>query len=392
MLGCWMWMQSVQDHGAETVVQRCLRAGITDIFFLTKGLAGVTAHLGSHAPGCCERDLLRELTDAAHRRGMRVHAWFTSACDEHYKREHPQSGRCHLTRGKDRELISLADEGYLQYMESIVSEVAGQYDIDGLHLDYIRYNHLLYGWAEEDCRRYAAGGADVEKLRRMMEKMFYGENKEENLLFDAYREGDESALALARVRRSDVVHFAQSLIGAARARNSRLPVSAALMPEGAYDDLAFADLHYGQNYEDAARLYDLALPMAYSQAYGKNADWVRQVAEGTMKRGLKTLVGVHAYEGGTTSTLQSDLQAVQASKALGACLFREGAFAMGFASGGKLEICNTLEVPITRLQKGDTWQDVLIEPGEEQEWTLPAASGDIRIFSAEQEKCLLIRG
>lgn len=388
MLGCWMWMQSVRDHGAETVVQRCTRAGITDIFFLTKGLTGFTAHLGSYAPGCCERDLLRELTDAAHRRGVRVHAWFTSACDEHYKEEHPQSGRCHLTRGKDRELISLADEGYLHYMESIVEDVAGRYDIDGLHLDYIRYNHLLYGWAEEDCRRYAAGGADVGKLRRMMEKMFYGENKEENLLFDAYREDDESALALARVRRNDVVHFAQSLIGAARARNSGLLVSAALMPEGAYDDLAFSDLHYGQNYEDAARLYDLALPMAYSQAYGKDAGWVRQVAEGTMKRGLKTLVGVHAYEGGTTVSLQKDLQAVQESGAQGACLFREGAFAMGFSSGGKLAICNTLEVPITRLQRGDAWQNVLIEPGEEWEWMLPAAEGDIRIFSAEQEQCL----
>ena len=57
------------------------------------------------------------------------------------------------------------------------------------------------------------------------------------------------------------------------------------MPEGAYGDTAFADLHYGQSYEDAAALYDFAVPMAYSQAYGQDGRWVRMVAEGTLRRG-----------------------------------------------------------------------------------------------------------
>ena len=390
IFGVWMWPKSVHEYGAETVVSRCVRMGVTDIYFLTKGLSGLASCHSDIVPMDCERDLLGELLEAAHQNGIRVHAWFTSASDEHYKQLHPESGRYHYTKGRDRGLISLTDEGYLAYMADFTRELCRSYPIDGLHLDYIRYNHLIYGWSEEDVARYAAEGADIDHLKKMMDRAFPGEEGPE-CFFEAYRNGDPSVHALARTRRRDVRRFAQLLTGVARAEKPDLILSAALMPEGAYDDVAFADVHYGQNYEDAARLYDLALPMAYSQAYGKNADWVRQVAEGTMKRGLKTLVGVHAYEGGTTSTLQSDLQAVQASKALGACLFREGAFAMGFASGGKLKICNTLGVPITRLQKGDTWQDVLIEPGEEQEWTLPAASGDIRIFSAEQEKCLLIR-
>lgn len=55
-----------------------------------------------------------------------------------------------MIRGKDCGLISLADEGYLQYMENIVRELCRNNGIDGLHLDYIRYNHLLYGWSTED--------------------------------------------------------------------------------------------------------------------------------------------------------------------------------------------------------------------------------------------------
>lgn len=173
------------------------------------------------------------MLDAAHARGIRVHAWFTAACDEHYKALYPDSGRYHFTRGKDKPLISLADEGYLAYMEQITRELCRGYDVDGLHLDYIRYNHLLYGWSEDDLARYAAHGADPEHLRTLMQRMFCQDNPEDTLLFDAYRAGDESVHALARACRQDVVHFASRLTGLARAERSDLILSAALMPEGA---------------------------------------------------------------------------------------------------------------------------------------------------------------
>lgn len=394
ILGVWMWMQSVQQHGAEKVVSHCARAGVTDIFFLTKGLAGTTAFLGSFAPRTCERNLLQEVIDAAHRRGIRVHAWFTSACDESYKQRHPESGRCHLIRGKDRELISLADEGYLAYMERIVHEVCHQYEIDGLHLDYIRYNHLLYGWAEEDLVRYAAEGADTARLRALMQRMFCDEPKEENLLFDEYRAGDESVLAFARTRRKDVVRFAESILNAAKAEKSRLILSAALMPEGAYDDTAFADLHYGQLYEDAARLYDYALPMAYSRAYGKDGQWVKKVALGTMKRGLKTVVGLHAYEGGTGLSLMQDIAALKDTPVHGICLFREGAFAMAYLEGRELCVYNAMDETITGVTAscgGDmVTLDAVIGSGDEKRFLLPFPAEHVQVFAGEKERCVYL--
>ena len=124
MLGVWMWPYSIREKGAEAVMDVCRRAHVTDVFFLAKGLEGTTAFCRPFAPAVCERDLLQELLTAAHARGIRVHAWFTSACDEYYKNKYPESGRCHIWRGKDRELVSLADEGYLKYMEDIVRDVS----------------------------------------------------------------------------------------------------------------------------------------------------------------------------------------------------------------------------------------------------------------------------
>ena len=91
----WMWSRSVRERGAEVVVSQCARSGITDIFYLVKGLLGTSAYPGSYAPYDEERDLLGELLDAAHRKNIRVHAWFTVGGDKNYIRLHPESGRYH---------------------------------------------------------------------------------------------------------------------------------------------------------------------------------------------------------------------------------------------------------------------------------------------------------
>ncbi len=393
IFGVWMWPKSVRDDGAEAVISRCRRMGVTDIYFLTKGLSGTVSCRSDLAPMDCERDLLGELINAAHPAGIRVHAWFTSASDAAYKAKHPESGRYHYVNGRDKGLIAMADEDYIGYMADFTRELCRAYPIDGLHLDYIRYNHLIYGWSEDDLARYAAEGADVSVLRGMMDRAFPGEEGPE-IFFDAYRAGEANVHALARARRKDVRHFATTLTSAARAERSDLILSAALMPEGAYEDIAFSDVHYGQNYEDAAGLYDYALPMAYSQAYGKDAAWVRDVALGTMKRGMKTIVGVHAYEGGTGVTLQQDIAAVQDIPVEGVCLFREGATALAFAEGSKVDLHNPLDSEITRIDavRGDETVQLAcsVLPGEEKSIALPFAPQTLRAHTGDKEVCIYL--
>ena len=391
IFGVWMWPKSVRVDGADAVVSRCKRAGVTDIYFLTKGLSGTASCRSDIVPMDCERDLLGELLEAAHAVSIRVHAWFTSASDIVYKEKHPESGRYHYIKGRDQGLISLADEAYITYMADFTRELCQAYPIDGLHLDYIRYNHLIYGWSEEDKARYAAEGADIAHLTAMMERAFRNEEGPE-LFFEAYRQGDESVHALARARRKDVVHFATTLTRVAREAKPGIILSAALMPEGAYEDIAFSDVHYGQNYEDAAKLYDYALPMAYSQAYGKDGAWVRDVALGTMKRGMKIIVGVHAYEGGTGATLQQDIAALENVPVAGVCLFREGAHVMAFQEDGKVDLFNPLDDAITRIEAINGEQSAEIEVNiphnGEAAVALPFAPQTLRAFAGDKEVCI----
>ena len=369
MTGVWMWPESMKRRKTEAVFDDCRRMGVTDVFFLTKGLAGTTAFPSPH-PMTEGRDLLGEALGAAHKRGIRLHAWFTSASDERYKNENPASGLCHYRDGRNRGIVSVRDGGYIAYMQSLISSTLREYPVDGVHFDYIRYNHLAFGWSEEDRKRYAAAGIDLEHIDGLMRKTFYGDPPDKESIFRAFREGDSHAVRLSEVRRGDVFHFAKALTEAARGGRSDLTVSMALMPEGAYDDRAFSDLHYGQNYADLAGLADLFLPMAYSKAYGKGGDWMEEVAGGTLRYGVPTLVGVQAYEGGCAESLRRDIEAAgRVGGIAGVCLFREGAFAAAYRDPDGLTLTNPTASPLAScVIEGDGVEarfDGPVGPGEE---------------------------
>ena len=147
MLGIWMWADSLLTCGADKAFDDCKQIGVTDVFFLTKGLSGLCAFRTRRAPAMYEgRDLLGEAVKAAHERDIRLHAWFTSAQDKRYCAEHPDCGLYHLAKGRSDTIVSIADESYARFTYDIISDVLAAYPVDGVHLDYVRYNHLLYGW------------------------------------------------------------------------------------------------------------------------------------------------------------------------------------------------------------------------------------------------------
>ena len=102
------------------------------------------------------------------------------------------------------------------------------------------------------------------------------------------RQGDKDVCALADARMKNVCRFADTVLEGARLARPDITISAALMPEGAYDTV-FAHLHYGQDYERLSGKLDLLLPMAYSIAYGMDDAWVRKVTIGALRFGPKVL-------------------------------------------------------------------------------------------------------
>ena len=133
-------LDQLQQAGINTVlIQTRVRA--TTIFpTTTEPWDGcLTGHPGT-SPGY---DPLQMCIDECHRRGMECHAWIVTIPVGKWN-----GTGCKLLRQKYPTLIKkIGDEGYMNpempqtgdYLAKFCAEVTRKYDVDGIHLDYIRY-------------------------------------------------------------------------------------------------------------------------------------------------------------------------------------------------------------------------------------------------------------
>lgn len=147
-------------------------------------------------------DPLQEVLDQAHRRGMQVHAWFVvypaaSGAEavlpsNHVLRLHPDwvtysSQGTRMAKGEAEGLY--LDPGLpevQEYIVSVVRDLVSRYDLDGLHLDYVRYPSRRWGYHPESVRRFIEEtGADPWK---------------DESAWDNWRRGQVTQL-VARIRR-----------------------------------------------------------------------------------------------------------------------------------------------------------------------------------------------
>ena len=102
-------------------------------------------------------DALQYAIDECHRRGMQLHAWVVTIPVGKWN-----ATGCQRLRKKFPKLIKkIGDEGYMNpedgqtgsYLADICEEIVSRYDVDGIHLDYIRYPET---WNQQKGKRTTA--------------------------------------------------------------------------------------------------------------------------------------------------------------------------------------------------------------------------------------------
>lgn len=91
-------------------------------------------------------DALKFAIEECHKRGMELHAWVVTIPVGKWN----QKGCLDLRRKYPRMVKKIGDEGFLNpeyagtatYLAKICQEIVNNYDVDGIHLDYIRYPEL----------------------------------------------------------------------------------------------------------------------------------------------------------------------------------------------------------------------------------------------------------
>ncbi len=122
----------------------------------------------SGTPGKAPRyDALQLAIDECHKRGMQLHAWVVTIPIGKWN----QLG-CMQLRKKHPKLVKrIGEEGYLNpenpetanYLAQCCHEIVKNYDVDGIHLDYIRYPET---WPKADRRGRNSRNASTPSQRR----------------------------------------------------------------------------------------------------------------------------------------------------------------------------------------------------------------------------------
>ncbi len=169
---------------------------------------------------------------------------------------------------------------YKNTLISFISNVTSNYNINGIHLDYVRYSGL-----GNNAAYLNSGGTEA------------------------------------------ITSFVANVTSTVKGINAKMAVSAALMPEGPENAK-----YYGQNYTQLSQYLDFLVPMIYKGNYKQGTDWIGQKVKYIVdnSNGKPVVAGLQTYESDTNTTpipaaeLQNDIDAALSNGSSGYALFRYG--------------------------------------------------------------------
>uniref|UniRef100_UPI004027C62C glycoside hydrolase family 10 protein n=1 Tax=Alloprevotella sp. TaxID=1872471 RepID=UPI004027C62C len=171
-----------QQQALRQILDRLQQAGINTVIFQTRIRATVAypsniepwdgAFSGTPGRGPGYDPLAFALREC-HKRGMELHAWVVAfpICNatlarrlgaEALPKKHPEL--CH--RCGDAWFMDPGVPATAQYVAGICREIVERYDVDGIHLDYIRYPEESVAWKDQATYRKYGNGKRLGDWRR----------------------------------------------------------------------------------------------------------------------------------------------------------------------------------------------------------------------------------
>lgn len=264
----WIDLQEGEVEPA-TLVADLQGAGITDAFLLARGTEGVE-YFSRQAT---DKDLFGTLARMLRAAGLRVHAWIPANYNTRLAAQHPDWSMVSSGGDRSESWISPLHPQARAHLLDTVRSVVERYEVDGVHLDYLRFPSLDYDFSDETVRAFAAvvGVADLD--RRDILRSHY-------VSWTDWR---------GRVI-ADLVKDVRSAVG------DRLLLSAAVIGDVAVSGLSFET--YGQDYSALAESLNLIIPMAYYHEDMQDPRWISNVVLQSRFRigAAKLWVGLEGYQ------------------------------------------------------------------------------------------------
>ncbi len=316
MRGVWVVsVEGVGNWGWDKTARIAKENGLTDLFVRVEwgGRANYRSKVLRERIGPDE-DPVADGIAACHKYGLKYHAWFINLnwrkppqeiIDEYAAKGFWQispEGENRVSEGRDKVYwLNPSEPGVVKLQADMMSEVAANYAVDGVHFDYIRYENYSGSYGERDRQRF-------EKWARI---------KAENWPADVLRgPGDEPDGKLherfCEWRWEQVSTVVRAVSEAVRRANPTCKLSAAVYPSWPYHRKSVGQdwalwLHEGW--------IDFICPMAYDTPgnFERHTDRVRRQREAAEDKPLMVGLGSWLHPGPV-----SVAEAIVADRELGA--------------------------------------------------------------------------
>ncbi len=297
-------VQARSPEGLKQVFDRLAEAGINTVFFETVN-AGYPIYPSQVAPEqnplTRRWDPLASAVTLAHERGMTLHAWvwvFAAGNQRHNRllnlpatypgpilAQHPtwagyDNAGNRIPPGQDKPFLDPAHPEVRSYLTRLMTEIVQNYEVDGIHLDYIRYPfqdpgaNRTYGYGEVARWRFQSiTGVDPLSLSaRLDPSMSQNEQIQQRVLWDRWTE----------FRVQQVNSFVETLSGTLRRQRPDLVLSAAVFAHPEHERLQKIQQDWGtwaragyldwivlMSYaQDTSRFERLVRPWLVDQTFG----------------------------------------------------------------------------------------------------------------------------
>jgi len=314
-IGKATWIHHLPKEGPEAVrrvARRLAEAGFDLVIPAIKNPDGYLDYHGTTAfvrPDFAEWDPLRVLTEEANRLGLKVHPWccvFPEGAGSKLLQEHPEyvaqdpNGEP-VVAGQYKIRWACSSRPEVQdYEFAMYQELLDRYDIAGVHLDYIRYNHPANGQQSCFCP-------------------YCRETFGKETGFEASKATDPATrdwAAWVDWKTANITRFVERLHVAAKAKGKE--VSAAVFPE--YPECIVA---IGQDWEDwgKRKLVDFMFPMNYTMSAKIAIKRTRNHVAAMAGSGVPLWEGLWNRAALTTPMLMEQVNGVLAQGAQGIVIF-----------------------------------------------------------------------
>mgnify|MGYP003744797123 FL=1 len=322
--GCWMYGSSLNSENISSIVNKLADNYINNVYLLVKGTGGTKTN----------PTILTNFITQAHSKAIKVHLWYCVFQDKVYVTSHPDAHVYHCPNPKISVKPYQMDTtwwvnplypGYKEYVLRNIGYFVNNFNCDGIHLDYIRYSHMVYSFDPFSLKKAASLGCDTTRLLNFFntEKDYVYSAKEKGFV-NLYLQQDKDVVAWVTMRKNVISNYISAIRDIIEKVKPTLELTAAFMPESA-EDPNYGDVYYAQNYALHSTWLDMIAPMSYFKSYNKNTNWLKSITSNAITRVVPTCkiaAGLQAFDGVSTTEMKEQINYALEGGAHGVIIFQ----------------------------------------------------------------------